>query len=104
MLFIMVQNFDKITVAGIKIALRERGRADLKGITVDDSVRYSFYDIPFQGEPMLLLVAKSSKETPLQYQRRSTRLSAALGLHVVFYFDHLDYYEKKDCWKRRYSM
>jgi len=44
---------------------------------------------------MLLLVSKLSKETPLQYQRRAARLSATLGLHIVFYFDHLDFYEKK---------
>ena len=90
-----MQNFDKIIVAGIRIALRERVKADLKGITVDDSVRYSFYDFSFQGDSMLLLVSKFSKETPLQSQRRAARLSATLGLCVVFYFDRLDYYEKK---------
>ena len=95
MAFIIVQNFDNIIVAGIRIALKERGKADLKGITVDDSVRYYFYDFTFQGDSMLLLVSKFSKETPLQYQRRAARLNAALGIHVVFYFDHLDYYEKK---------
>lgn len=90
-----MQDFDKIIVAGIRITLRERLKADLKGITVDDSVRYSFYDFSFQGDSMLLLVSKLSKETPLQYQRRAARLSATLGLCVVFYFDRLDYYEKK---------
>ena len=44
---------------------------------------------------MLLLVSKLSKETPLQYQRRAARLSATLGVHIVFYFEHLDFYEKK---------
>lgn len=90
-----MQNFDNIIVAGIKIALKERGKADLKGITVDDSARYSFYDFTFQGSSMLLLVSKFSKETPLQYQRRAVRLSAALGVCIVFYFDHLDFYERK---------
>jgi hypothetical protein len=93
--FIIVQNLDNIVVAGIKIALKERGKSNLKGITVDDSVRYFFYDFSFQGELMLLLVSKLSKETPLQYQRRAARLSATLGVHIVFYFEHLDYYEKK---------
>ena len=86
---------DNIIVAGIKIALKERGKSNLKGITVDDSVRYFFYDFSFQGELMLLLVSKLSKETPLQYQRRAARLSATLGVHIVFYFEHLDFYEKK---------
>lgn len=90
-----MQNLDNINVAGIKIALKERGRGDLKGITVDDSARYSFHDFTFQGAPMLLLVSKFSKETPLQYQKRAVRLSAALGVHIVFYFDHLDFYERK---------
>ena len=94
-MFIIVQNWDNIRVAGIKIVLKERERDDLKGITVDDSARYSFYDFIFQGSPMLLLVSKFSKETPLQYQRRATRLSAALGVYIVFYFDHLDFYERK---------
>ena len=90
-----MQKLDNIIVAGIKIVLKERGKSSLKGITVDDSVRYNFYDFSFQGEPMFLLVSKLSKETPLQYQRRAARLSAALGVHIVFYFDHLDFYEKK---------
>ena len=90
-----MQKLDYIKVAGIKIPLKERGKSNLKGITVDDSVRYYFYDFSFQGELMLLLVSKFSKETPLQYQRRAARLSAALGVHTVFYFDHLDFYEKK---------
>lgn len=94
-MFIIVQNWDNIRVAGIKIVLKERGRGELKGITVDDSARYSFYDFTFQGSSMLLLVSKFSKETPLQYQRRATRLSAALGVYIVFYFDHLDFYERK---------
>ena len=99
-----MQNLDNIIVAGIKIALNERGRGSLKGITVDDSMRYNFYDFSFQGSAMLLLVSKLSKETPLQYQRRAARLSAALRTHIVFYFDRLDYYEKKDCWKRACTM
>ena len=90
-----MQKLNNIIVAGIKIALNERGRGSLKGITVDDSVRYNFYDFSFQGNAMLLLVSKLSKETPLQYQRRAARLSAALKTHIVFYFDRLDYYEKK---------
>ena len=90
-----MQNLDNIIVAGIKIALNERGRGSLKGITVDDSMRYNFYDFSFQGISMLLLVSKLSKETPLQYQRRAARLSAVLRTHIVFYFDRLDYYEKK---------
>ena len=90
-----MQNLDNIRVAGIKIVLKERGRGDLNGITVDDSARYSFYDFTFQGSSMLLLVSKFSKETPLQYQRRATRLSAALGVYIVFYFNHLDFYERK---------
>lgn len=90
-----MQNLDNIIVAGIKIALNERGKGSLKGITVDDSVRYNFYDFSFQGNAMLLLVSKLSKETPLQYQRRAARLSATLGVHIVFYFEHLDFYEKK---------
>lgn len=94
-MFIIVQSLDNIKVAGIKIALNERGRSDLKGITVDDSARYSFYGFTFQGSSMLLLVSKFSKETPLQYQKRSERLSSALGVSIVFYFDHLDFYERK---------
>ena len=94
-MFIIVQSLDNIKVAGIKIALKERGRGGLKGITVDDSARYSFYDFTFQGNSMLLLVSKFSKETPLQYQKRAARLSAALGVCIVFYFDHLDFYERK---------
>lgn len=90
-----MQSLDNIKVAGIKIALNERGRSDLKGITVDDSARYSFYGFTFQGSSMLLLVSKFSKETPLQYQKRSERLSSALGVSIVFYFDHLDFYERK---------
>lgn len=90
-----MHSLDNIKVAGIKIALNERGRSDLKGITVDDSARYSFYGFTFQGSSMLLLVSKFSKETPLQYQKRSARLSSALGVSIVFYFDHLDFYERK---------
>jgi len=86
---------DNIIVAGIKIALKERRKTSLKGITVDDSVRYIFYDFSFQGSTMLLLVSRLSKETPLQYQRRAARLSVVLGEHIVFYFSHLDFYEKK---------
>ena len=94
-MFIIVQKLDYIKIAGIKIPLKERGKSNLKGITVDDSVRYYFYDFSFQGELLLLLVSKFSKETPLQYQRRAARLSVTLGVHIVFYFDHLDFYEKK---------
>lgn len=90
-----MQSLDGIKIAGIKIALKERGRGDLKGITVDDSARYSFYDFTFQGRSMLLLVSKFSKETPLQYQKRAVRLTDTLGMCIVFYFDHLDFYERK---------
>lgn len=86
---------DNIVIAGLRIDLKERKRNELKGAIVDDTMRYVFYDFSFQGVSMLLLVSRSSKETPLQYQRRSARLSIALQRPVVFFFNHLDFYEKR---------
>ena len=83
-----------IKIAGIEIPVREMKREELQGILVDDMLRYRFYEFSFQGVRMLLLVTIASKEPPAQSKRRALRLSSLFGAPIVFFFEHMDYYER----------
>ena len=85
---------DYIVIAGIRTPVREMQRRELHGILVDDLLRYRFYEFSFQGMRMILIVTMVSKETPAQSKRRASRLSSLLGTPVIFFFEHLDYYER----------
>ncbi len=92
----MQKQIKNISVAGIDIPLSEIPKKELKGVTVDDIARFSFYRAEFAGAPFVLLVSKLGvNETPANCSRISGRLSSVLPLPIVYYFSNLKFYERQ---------
>lgn len=85
-----------ISVAGLEIPLSEISRNELKGVLVDDVVRFHFYRTELGGAPFVLLVSKLTiNETPAICSKISYRLSSVLCIPIVFYFPNLKFYERQ---------
>lgn len=92
----MQKQIKVISVAGFEIPLSEIPKRELKGVVVDDIVRFSFCRAEFAGTAFVLLVPKLGvNETPANCSRISGRLASVLSLPIVFYFPNLKYYERQ---------
>lgn len=67
-----------------KIEITPCAKETLKGLTVGEKLSYTFYDGVYQGVPMLFLEPRKGNPTPKECQITSGRISALLGLPVVF--------------------
>ena len=68
----------------------------MKGVIVDDIVRFSFYRAELAGTEFVLLASKLKfNETPANCSKISDRLSSVLSLPIVFYFSNLKFYERQ---------
>lgn len=67
-----------IVISGMPIVLQERSKAQMKGISIGDSLSYRFFDGNFHGVSLLFAEPKGKIGTP-----RSLALTAS-GLHEKF--------------------
>ena len=85
----------EISIFGSIIKLSKRGKGQLKGISVGDTLSYEFYDGEYRGLEMVFLVPKGKKPTPRDLALADTRIGSALNLPVVFILMPCPAYERQ---------
>ncbi len=56
--------YKEIVIMGTPVGLRERSKAELRGITIGDSLAYRFFDGKFHSMPLLFAEAKGIVVSP----------------------------------------
>lgn len=84
-----------VIISGRPIVLQERSRAQLKGITIGDSLSYRFFDGSFHGVPMLFAEPKGSIAPPRSLAATASGISVKFNLPVVFLLNACPAYERQ---------
>ena len=85
----------EITIAGQRIELKELSIQDKKGLWLELIANFNMMQFEFNGQFMLLLVAKGEMDyTNVQRRKISERIESVKHIPAVFYFDNLLTYER----------
>ena len=85
----------EITIAGQQIELRNLSKQDQKGLWLELIANFKMMQFDFNGQVMLLLVAKGEMDyTNVQRRKISERIESVKHIPAVFYFDNLLTYER----------
>lgn len=85
----------EITIAGQRIVLKELSIQDKKGLWLELIANFNMMQFEFNGQIMLLLVAKGEVDyTNVQRRKISERIESIKHIPAVFYFDNLLTYER----------
>ena len=85
----------EITIAGQQIELRNLSKQDQKGLWLELIANFNMMQFEFNGQFMLLLVAKGELDyTNVQRRKISERIESVKHIPAVFYFDNLLTYER----------
>ena len=85
----------EITIAGQQIELRNLSKQDQKGLWLELIANFKMMQFDFNGQVMLLLVAKGEMDyTNVQRRKISERIESIKHIPAVFYFDNLLTYER----------
>lgn len=90
-----MENMNEIKIAGQQIELRNLSKQDQKGLWLELIANFKMMQFEFNGQVMLLLVAKGELDyTNVQRRKISERIESVKHIPVVFYFDNLLTYER----------
>lgn len=85
----------EVTIAGQRIVLKELSIQDQKGLWLELIANFNMMQFEFNGQVMLLLVAKGEVDyTNVQRRKISERIESIKHIPAVFYFDNLLTYER----------
>lgn len=85
----------EITIAGQQIELRNLSKQDQQGLWLELIANFNMMQFEFNGQVMLLLVAKGGLDyTNVQRRKISERIESVKHIPAVFYFDNLLTYER----------
>ena len=84
-----------IKILGRSIELELKEKSKLKGISIGDSIEYTFYEGAFRGMSMLFLKPRKANPSPRTCSLTSARLSERLGLPIVFILTPGPSYERQ---------
>ena len=85
----------EITIAGQRIVLKELSIQEKKGLWLELIANFKMMQFDFNGQVMLLLVAKGEMDyTNVQRRKISERIESIKLFPDVFYFDNLLTYER----------
>jgi len=84
-----------ISILGRPIQLHERSKAQMKGISIGDSLTYKFYDGEFHGMPLLFAEPKGKVAAPRSLAITASNLSSLLDLPTVFLLPACPAYERQ---------
>ena len=73
-----------VVILGRPIQLQERTKAQMKGITIGDSLAYKFYDGEFHGVPLLFVEPKGKEASPRNLSLIADNLTSLFQLPAVF--------------------
>lgn len=84
-----------VIISGMPIVLQERSKAQMKGISIGDSLSYRFYDGDFHGIPLLFAEPKGKTATPRSLALTANALHDKFGLPVVYLLGDCPAYERQ---------
>jgi len=85
----------EVTIAGQRIVLKELSIQDQKGLWLELIANFNMMQFEFNGQVMLLLVAKGKLDhTNMQRRKISEIIESVKHIPAVFYFDDLLTYER----------
>jgi len=84
-----------IAILGRPIQLHERSKAQMKGISIGDSLAYKFYDGEFHGMPLLFAEPKGKLAAPRSLAITASNLTSLLHLPTVFLLPACPAYERQ---------
>ena len=84
-----------VVILGRPIQLRERSKAQMKGVTIGDSLTYKFYDGEFHGMPLLFAEPKGKVAAPRSLSVTASNLTSLFQLPTVFLLPACPAYERQ---------
>ena len=90
----MVKTKD-IVILGRPLQLQERSKAQMKGVTIGDSLAYKFYDGEFHGMSLLFAEPKGKIASPRSLSVTASNLTSLLQRPTVFLLPTCPAYERQ---------
>ena len=84
-----------ITITGRTVRLRMRGKGQLKGVAIGDTLAYRFYDDEYHGMSLLFAEPKGPVASPRNLALTADKISASLGLPVVYLLPSAPAYQRQ---------
>lgn len=84
-----------VIISGKPIALQERSKAQMKGVSIGNLLSYRFYDGNFHNISLLFAEPKKNIPTPRSLAYTASELYEKFGLPVVFLLDNCPAYERQ---------
>ncbi|GHS90716.1 hypothetical protein FACS1894203_0060 [Bacteroidia bacterium] len=85
-----------ISILGVQTELIPMQRDKLKGLNADLLLRFAYYTIVFNNNPLCIIRAKNNDSlTPLKYKSITERIEKITGMPVAVWMDALPYYERE---------
>ena len=84
-----------VVILGRPIQLQERSKAQMKGVTIGDSLTYKFYDGEFHGMPLLFVEPKGKVAAPRGLSVTASNLTSLFQLPTVFLLPACPAYERQ---------
>ena len=87
----------EIAILGRPIQLQERKKAQMKGVTIGDSLAYKFFDGEYHGMSLLFAEPKGKVAPPRSLAITASNLASLFQLPVVFLLPTCPAYERAHC-------
>jgi hypothetical protein len=84
-----------ISILGRTVELKPKGKSELKGITIGDSLSYSFYDGDYLGVTLIFIEPKKGNPSPRSCDLTASRLTEVLESPIVFLLKPGPSYERQ---------
>ena len=84
-----------VVISGRPVELKERSKAQMKGISIGDSISYRFYDGDFHGVALMFAEPKGEAGAPRSLAITANQLGEKFGLPVVFLLSECPAYERQ---------
>lgn len=84
-----------ITITGRTVRLRMRGKEQLKGVAIGDTLAYRFYDGEYHGMSLLFAEPRGPVASPRNLALTADKISASLGLPVVYLLPSAPAYQRQ---------
>ena len=85
----------EIAILGRPVQLQERSKAQMKGVTIGETLTYKFYDGDFHGMPLLFAEPKGRVSTPRSLSVTANNLTSLFQLPTVFLLPTCPAYERQ---------
>lgn len=85
----------EVVILGRPIQLQERSKAQMKGVTIGDTLTYKFYDGEFHGMPLLFAEPKGKVAAPRSLSVTASNLSSLFQRPTVFLLPACPAYERQ---------